>query len=88
MGIGDWFRSQMFGGRTIVRTVGVVTGQPVSVVKVELKVHSLEESNPRRTRFIGLEIVSKSFLSYQMTPCTLSVDEGKQLIELLQNAVQ
>ena len=88
MGIGDWFRSQMFGGATIVRTVGIVTGQPLGGVKTTLKVHSLEDASPRKTRFIGLEIGKKGFLSYHMTPCTLSVDEGKTLIELLQSAVQ
>jgi len=84
MGMGHWFRSQMFGGATVVRTVGVVAGQPVGGVKTELKVHRLSRGSP----FIGLEIVQKGFLSYQMAPCTLSVAEGQRLIEFLQSAVQ
>ncbi len=85
MGIGSWFTGQMFGG-AVLHTVGSVQGKGPPSVGMELKVHVVESKNPQDGRLVGLELVAKSFLSYQMTPCTLSFEESHKLIELLQTA--
>ncbi|MDC7700913.1 hypothetical protein [Vogesella indigofera] len=50
----------------------------------DIKVHVLD-AGP--VRFVGLEIVAKSFASYQMTPLTLPAAEARQLAQMLLEAV-
>ena len=87
MGLWSWFKAQMFGGK-ILRTVGAVKTKAPTRMSVELRVHILEGKQPQERRLIGLELVAKSALSYQMVPCTLTVDECRQLPEFLQAAIQ
>jgi hypothetical protein len=77
------FKAAMFGAG-IKNTVGEVSGSGPKIMNLSLKVHELDKS-PKRA--VGLELVSKSIGSYQMTPITLSVSEARKLSELINNAV-
>ena len=87
MGIFSWFKSKMFGGQ-VIRTVGTVKGKKSGMVDVELRVHVIEGKSPEEKHLVGLELVAKSPLSYQMMPCTLSSGESRRLIDFLNMAVQ
>ncbi len=76
-------KAAMFGAR-IERTVGEVPGERQFGMNVVLKVHALRRDDSEK--LVGLELVAKSFLSYEMTPITLSVHQAQQLASLLQNA--
>jgi hypothetical protein len=78
-------KAAMFGAR-IERTVGEVPGekQGLGLMSVVLRVHALRRDNSEM--LIGIELVAKSFASYQMMPITLSVHQAQQLASLLQNA--
>lgn len=78
------FKAAMFSQR-IIRTVGEVSGQKQSLVSTTVKVHALGSGS--RPQAIGLEFVSKSILSYQMVPATLSVEQTRKLIAVLEAAV-
>ncbi len=78
------FKAAMFSQR-IIRTVGEVSGQKQSLMSTTVKVHAL--GNGARPQAIGLEFVSKSALSYQMVPTSLSVQEARKLISLLEAAM-
>lgn len=79
------FRGAMFGAR-IEQTVGEVTGEKQGPMNVALKVHALRRDDSEK--LIGIELVAKSFASYQMMPITLSVSQAQQLASLLQNAAR
>lgn len=85
MGIFKWFKAQMFGGK-ILQTIGSVKGRSKGPINYELKVHILEEKELGSSKSIGIELVVKSFLSYQMVPITLSLQEARKLITLLEEA--
>lgn len=76
------FKAAMFGAR-IDRTVGEVAGGGMKLMKVGLRIHRLGGS-PEKA--VGVELVAKSFASYQMMPMTLSVGEARKLIGLLEAA--
>ena len=77
-------KAAMFSQR-IIRTVGEVSGLKQSLMSNTIKVHTLGSGS--RPQAIGLEFVSKSMLSYQMVPASLSVQEARKLISLLEAAV-
>jgi hypothetical protein len=83
--ISKWFKGQMFGGK-ILQTVGSVKGRSQGLTNCELKVHIIEEKELGPSKSIGIELIAKSFLSYQMLPITLSSQETKRLIALLEEA--
>ena len=87
MGIKDWFKSQLFGGK-ILRTFGSVKGKGRGPVGTELRIHTIEDNSSGFPHMVGIEIVAKSALSYQTMPITLPMDEARKLIDLLQNASQ
>lgn len=82
MGIFNFFKSQMFGGK-IRQTIGSVTGRGCGPVKTEIKIHIIEDNKSNTGKSIGIELTAKSILSYQMLPITLSEQETKNLINLL-----
>jgi len=86
MGISKWFKAQMFRGK-ILQTIGSVKGRSKGPVNCELKVHIIEEKELSSSKSIGIELVAKSFLSYQMMPITLSSQETRKLIALLEEAL-
>lgn len=76
------FKAAMFGA-AIDHTVGEVASSRSRLLRVGLRVHKLKGG---RKRAVGVELVAKSFASYQMMPVALSVTEAKQLIALLEEA--
>ncbi|MCI0363217.1 MAG: hypothetical protein L0219_05000 [Phycisphaerales bacterium] len=77
------FKGAMFGAK-IERTVGQVACNGVKFGSMSLKVHKLSGS-PERV--IGIEMVAKTFASYDMMPMTLLASEAKKLATLLEAAV-
>lgn len=75
-------RAAMFGAR-IERTVGEATGSSGRIMKNVIRVHVLG-GGPERT--VGLELVARSFASYQVVPVALSDSEARNLAQLLQAA--
>lgn len=76
------FRAAMFGAK-IRKTVGEVSGKGPKLMALSLKVHELEGND--HDRVVGLELVAKSFASYQMMPIALSATEAKKLSDMLNN---
>ena len=79
------FKAAMFGAR-IDRTVGEVNGEKQGPMSIALKVHILRREAAEK--LIGVELVAKSFASYQMIPVTLSITQAQQLTSLLNDAVR
>ncbi len=78
------FKAAIFGA-SIESTIGEVNGGGSKLMKMVVKVHKLGGGDPEKA--IGLELVTKSIGSYQMTPVSLSVSEAKALVKLLETAV-
>lgn len=78
-------RAALFGAK-IDKTVGEVSVAGKKLFKSTLKVHAMRGESDRK--LIGIEFVQKSIASYQMLPITLSLEESKLLITLLQAAVE
>jgi hypothetical protein len=76
-------KAALFGAR-IERTVGEAVGSGGKIIKSVVRVHVLD-GGPDKA--VGLEFVAKSFVSYQMLPLSLSENEARNLIRLLENAV-
>ena len=79
------FKAAMFGAR-IDHTVGEVGAEGQGPVGVALKVHVLRRNSAEK--LVGVELVAKSFASYQMVPVTLSISQAQQLASLLNEAVR
>lgn len=80
MGLMKWFKNKLFEG-DIVNTVGSIDGFSKGMVKTKLIIHALRL--PDAKTGIGLELVAKSPLSYQMQPISLSVEAVHRLQEYL-----
>ena len=80
-------KAAMFGAR-VDRTIGEVRGEKQGgVVGVAVRVHVLRRDLGAE-KLVGVELVAKSFLSYQMMPVTLSESQAIQLAELLKEATK
>lgn len=77
------FKAGMFNAR-IVETVGEVSGSGSSIVKTTVKVHKLERD---AEHLVGLELVGKSFSSYEMYPVVLTKAEAKKLALILEQTI-
>jgi hypothetical protein len=78
-------KGALFGGR-IAETFGEVPGTKQGPVSVSLKVHAVA-SPDHPTPDGGLELVARSFASYQMMPIRLQRAEAQELLRLLQAAI-
>src|SRR5262245_10561701 len=78
-------KDAIFGAR-IESTVGEVRSESQGFMNVALKVHALRLENSEKR--VGIELVAKTFLSYQMTPITLSVHQAEQLASFLHDAIR
>ena len=78
-------KGAMFGAE-ILHTVGEVQGKGQSFLSLALKVHTLKSDRVSHG-LVGIEIVAKSFASYQMMPVTLQTTEAQKLITLLESAI-
>ena len=76
------FKGTMFGGR-INKTYGEIELEKQSIMSGKLRVHRVESKTGSK---IGIEVVHKSMLSFQMVPATLGKDEARRLIQLLTQA--
>jgi len=70
----------------IVRTVGTLDLRKSGPMTTTLKIHCLE-SKGLGTPTVGIELVYRTALSYQMRPITLTSDQAFALRELLSQAV-
>jgi hypothetical protein len=77
-------KGSLFGAR-IAHTIGEARGARQRVGSLVLRVHVLERGSPDRA--IGIEVVGRTPLSYQMLPISLSAEETRNLISMLQQAV-
>jgi hypothetical protein len=79
------FRAAGFGAR-IDRTVGEISGEKKVLMKFVLRVYVLRRDPS--AKLVGVELVAKSFASYQPMRVTLSLNQAEQLASMLQNAVR
>ena len=81
-----WFKALVLGGQ--YRTLGSVQAEPRGSIKHEVRVHLLEPKGIGQPSLLALEVVSTSFLSYQVTPIKLTTQQTSALIALLEQAVR
>ena len=74
------FKGALFGS-SIKNTVGEVAGKGPRLMKMVIKVHELDDESQERV--VGLEVVTKTFSSYRMTPFAMNMEEAKKLAELI-----
>lgn len=79
------FKGALFGAE-ILETFGEVSGSSLGFGGISLKVHMLGSSDTSHG-LVGLELVMRSGLSYQMSPMKLERSEAQKLISLLEQAV-
>lgn len=78
-------RGALFGA-TIQETIGEVSGARQGPMSIKLKVHVLGAREDAEHK-IGLELVARSFASWQMMPMTLPRSEAQKLLMLLEKAM-
>lgn len=79
------FKAALFGA-PIEQTVGEVSSSGAKLVKTVLKIHSLGANSTGKA--VGVELIAKSFASYQTLPTTLTITEAKKLITLPESATR
>jgi len=72
-------------GAPIEHTIGEVQAQGLKLMRIILRVHKLSTND--RDKAVALEITAKGFLSYNMTPVTLSLAQAQNLVNLLNQAI-
>jgi len=72
-------------GAPIEHIIGEVEAQGLKLMRIILRVHKLSTSD--RDKAVALEITAKGFLSYNMTPVTLSLAQAQNLVDLLNQAI-
>ena len=80
------FKAAMFGAR-IDETVGQITASGRGFVTQKVSVHVLGAKDTFEHK-VGLELSQSAVLAWSMNPVTLSIDEARQLIDLLNQAVR
>jgi len=69
----------------IEHTIGEVQAQGLKFMRIVLRVHKLRTTDT--DRMVALEVTAKGFLSYNITPATLSIAQPQNLVNLLQQAI-
>jgi len=78
----------LFFGGELVKTIGEDVGSKRGIVNATVKVHVVKTKLPKPNKYqVGIELSQKSFASYQMTPITISTNEAKELIGMLEEAI-
>jgi len=72
-------------GAPIEHTIGEVEAHGLKLMRIVLRVHKLSTSD--RDKAVALEITAKGFLSYNMTPVTLSIAQAQNLVNFLNQAI-
>ena len=75
-------KAAFFNAR-ISDTMGEIEATGPKLVSQRLKVHALDRDG---TTLVGVEVISKTFASYQMMPLVLSKEQAKELASLLVRA--
>ncbi len=78
------FRGMMFGAE-VIDTIGEVQCEKRHAMSTTIKIHTLKPTSGSNNN-IGIELITKSFASYHMTPFTLSLENAKVLAELINEA--
>ena len=78
------FKGALFGGR-ILRTFGEIPLRPANGPSGVVRVHEIAGKNESH---IGIEIVQKTILSYDMTPITISGQDTAALVKMLEQAME
>ena len=78
------FKGMLFGAE-IIKSLDAVEGKSIGPMKASIRVHLLKNADTNE-RLVGLELVTKSFASYQMTPVSLSLADAKALARLIRDA--
>lgn len=76
-------KGAVFGAR-IVKSYGAIPQGRTGLARGRIRVHVLE-TTPQRS--IGIEVVSYSFLSWEMIPIKLTADGARRLIDDLSDAI-
>jgi hypothetical protein len=74
----------VFGAR-VINEVGEIELKKQGLISLVVRVKTLG-ANDKNERGVGLQLVGKSFASYDNMSFALSVDEAKQLASLLERA--
>ena len=75
----------MYGAK-IRETVGELSSETVDPIRVDFKVHRLEENSNNKA--IGLEVAAKNLGSIQKLYLPLSKNDVEKLIPLLKKAIE
>ena len=75
-------KAAMFNAE-IATTVGEVSAASPKLISQQVRVHVLDRSGEK---LVGIEIVSKSPMSYEMLPIVLSETQARALASLLREA--
>lgn len=78
----QFLKGKLLGGK-ILETLGAVEGSRQGLVGTTVRVHRIEG---KHGQLISLELVAKSFLSYQMFAVALDPNEARRLATLVQQA--
>ncbi|GAA4861298.1 hypothetical protein [Luteimonas vadosa] len=73
-----------FFGASVKRTVGEISPDYSTLGRNTIRVHALDGS--KASCAVAIELVSKTFTSYSMTPITLSREDARRLAVLLEQA--
>jgi hypothetical protein len=76
------FRGALFGGE-ITKTFGEIELSRPGLLKTKLKIHRIKADGKND---VGVEVISKSALSYRVYPVNLSREEASRLAELITRA--
>ena len=79
------FKAALFGA-PIQNTVGEIKGANHFWTRSSVKVHRLNSISPDTA--VGLEIVGRTFGSFQLIPVSLSAEQAKELATLLTSAAE
>ena len=65
-----------------LRTIGEIPASGTGVLSVSMKIHQITDSD--HDLAVGLEIIAKSPMSYQMLPVSLTAPSARDLVSMLQ----
>lgn len=86
MGLFNWIRKFQFSAETVTSIGSVKKG--VSIIGTNINVYSLTSQAEGAPDGVGLEIVTKAIVGFEQMPITLTFQECRLLIGLLQTAVE
>jgi hypothetical protein len=79
----DGIRGAIMGAK-IKSTIGEVEGASGRIGTTIVRVHKLDGPSPEKQ--VGIELVVKSIIGYQMMPIAISAAKAKELVKLIESA--